>query len=303
MVDAASRNKFEISQNSELDYAHVKDVVEEIFNSYSDVVLTEEENEFDDVIDSFVPKRELNPKIWIDGELNKRVRLKLLDIADDFIDSLNIKWVKPKDIILTGSIVNYNWSKYSDFDLHILMDFTKVDERTDFVKEYFDSKKTIWNNIHDDIKIYGFPVELYVQDIHEKHTASGIYSLYKDKWIKEPSTDNFKNVKLDKETIIRKTLKYIKIIDSIDNSIEKYDDVHKDEVLSKKIKKIFNHIKGIRKQSLEDGGEMSIGNLIFKALRRLGYIEKLVKLRNLVYNKINTINESINFDEFLYDNE
>ena len=73
-------------------------------------------------------------------------RGQLLDIADDFTDSLQVDWVKPKDIIITGSIANYNWSEeYSDIDLHVLYDFKKVDKRVDFVKNYFDAKKKNWN--------------------------------------------------------------------------------------------------------------------------------------------------------------
>ena len=268
----------EISINSEYD------------NRLDDTLLNEDEEELNDIIQTFEPREGLNPKIWDEKKcLNKRVRLKLMDIANDFIDTLSINWVKPKDVILTGSLANYNWSKYSDFDLHILMDFNKVDDRKDFVKQYFDSKKTIWNDLHGEIKIYGFPIEVYVQDINEKHTASGIYSLFKDKWIKEPSKDNFKSIKDDVETIKNKTEKYIDSIEKLECLVNKNKDKHIDEVLGTKIKNLFNKIKRIRKEALNNGDEMSIGNLIFKTLRRMGYIERLVGLRNLVYNKINTI--------------
>ena len=279
--------------NKNLVYKTVEDLLNAVNESinednvYDEELLSEEEG-IEDVMDSFEPRNILNPKIWEDGTLNKRVRLKLLDIAQDFIESLNVDWVKPKDIILTGSIVNYNWSKYSDFDLHILMDFSKVDKKVDFVKEYFDSKKTIWNNTHDELKIYGYPVEVYVQDINEKHTASGIYSLYKDKWIKEPVKDKFQSAKLEIETIKNKTLKFVDLIDKLENEVN-ISDIHKNEVLLNKIKNTFKRIKGIRKEALSNGDEMSIGNLVFKALRRLGYIERLISLRNLLYDKVNTI--------------
>lgn len=259
-------------------------------SNIDNVLLNEDDVEIDNIVQTFEPKDTLNPKIWEDKKhLNKRVRLKLMDIANDFIETLEIKWVKPKDVILTGSLANYNWSNYSDFDLHILMDFEKVDKRTDFVKEYFNSKKTIWNDLHGEIKIYGFPVEVYVQDINESHTASGIYSLFKDKWIKEPSTDKFKSIQDDVETIKNKTKKYIGLIEKLEELVYNNKDSHIDEVLGSKIKNLFNKIKRIRKESLKNGDEMSIGNLMFKALRRMGYIEKLIDLRNLVYNKINTI--------------
>jgi predicted nucleotidyltransferase len=241
------------------------------------------------VLASFDVRKDLNNRVWQDNIMSSRVRLRLLDIADEFIEFLNVSWVEPKDVILTGSLANYNWSKYSDFDLHVLMDFEKVDKRTDFVKEYFDSKKTLWNEQHSHLKIYGFPVELYVQDINEEHTASGIYSLYKNKWIKEPEYDDLASVKLDKDTIKKKTLKFIKIIDKLVETFNKEKDTHKIEELSKKIKETWDKMKGTRKEALKKGNELSIGNLVWKCLRRLGYIEKLLDLKYQTYDKIKTI--------------
>ena len=54
---------------------------------------------------SFEPQDELNPKIWdSNGLLNPRVRMRLLDIADTFIDGLDIDWVEIDDIILKPGI-------------------------------------------------------------------------------------------------------------------------------------------------------------------------------------------------------
>ena len=69
----------------------------------------------------------------------------MLMIADDFFETLNVGWVDIDDIILTGSLANFNWSKFSDVDLHILVDFGEVDENEELVKEYFNSKKNLWN--------------------------------------------------------------------------------------------------------------------------------------------------------------
>ena len=61
---------------------------------------------------SFEVKDELNPKFWVNNKLNSRVRLRLLDIVNDYLKDLSIDWVEPQDVVLTGSIANYNWSKY-----------------------------------------------------------------------------------------------------------------------------------------------------------------------------------------------
>jgi len=240
-------------------------------------------------LSSFRPQNELNPKIWIGGKINSKVRLRLLDIADDFIESLNVGWVNVSDIILTGSLANYNWSRFSDFDLHILIDFSKVDERTDFVREYFNTKKNEWNNVHENLKIYGFPVEVYVQDTNEEHTASGVYSLNRNEWVVEPVKDNIKAIKLDKYFIKEKTMKYIKIITSLKKQVDETDDDAELRLLSKKVKGTFDILKGLRKEGLKARGEMHPYNVIYKFLRRLGYLDILLDLKAKTYDKLKSI--------------
>lgn len=71
------------------------------------------------------------------------------------------------------------------------------------------------------------------------------------------------------------------IDDIIDESKEKdYDE------LEPKIKKVWQKIKNYRKSGLEsESGEFSIGNLVFKLLRRNGYISKVMELKRNLYDK------------------
>ena len=291
MFDAAARDKFKLTGEKLDDYCHVID--EEIDNlpeSESNEYSLSKKDLSNPSVDlsSFRPQKELHPKIWPNGKLNSKVRLRLLDIADDFIETLKVGWAKPKDIILTGSLANYNWSKFSDFDLHIIIDFTEVDGRVEFVKDYFDSKKKIWNEQHENLKIYGFPVEVYVQDANEIHTASGIYSLERNKWLKTPEKDSIKAIKLNKFFIKEKAGKFIRQINALDDALNTADS-QQAEIIGNKAKALFDKIKGIRKESLAKGGEMSSGNIIFKTLRRTGYIEKLVDIKAKTYDKIYSI--------------
>lgn len=262
----------------------------EYFHVMEDVTIdeniTDEVDSQDINLSSFKLNKKLNPKIWKGEKLNPKVRLRLLDIADEFWDDLDISWVSPKDILLTGSISNYNWSKYSDIDLHILVDFNKVDERVDFVKEFFNSKKKIWNDVHETLKIYGFNVEIYVQDIKEEHTSSGIYSVNKDKWLIKPNKDESSSIGLNKYSIKEKSSKYMNKIDSLFDEFEETSDMYEIEEISKKVKMLYDRIKALRKDGLGKDGEMSDGNIIFKVLRRSGYLEKLIDLKALTYDKI-----------------
>lgn len=250
-------------------------------------------------LSSFKIKDDLNPDFWKDEILDSRVRLKLLDIADDFTDFLNVDWVEPEDITMTGSLANYNWSEeFSDIDLHIVIDYKKVDKRTDFVAEYFKSKKELWNQNHQDIKIYGYPVEVYVQDKSEPHASTGIYSLETNKWVvkpkrKEPSKDNLSAAEKSAESWI----------DKIDALIDRYypdlTDGQKEKVLSD-LDQTFNDIKQKRQNSFTNGGdELNKDNLTFKILRRNGYLDKVWDKKNEIYDDLMSINEGISNSDTL----
>ena len=53
------------------------------------------------------------------GRLNPIVARKLMEIADEIINSLDLD-VEVEDVIITGSIASYNWHELSDIDLHIM---------------------------------------------------------------------------------------------------------------------------------------------------------------------------------------
>lgn len=238
-------------------------------------------------LSSFNVRSNLNPRFWKDGHLDSRIRLQLMDVADDFISDLGID-VEPEDYIITGSLANYNWNKeFSDIDLHILIDFSKIDKRIDFVKEYFDDKRKIWNDQHN-IEIAGFPVEMYVQDVNELHTSTGVYSLDKDKWIETPSRKKLHANELNKQLVKEKVSK---ITEKIDGLLEDYNNVEDFQLedLLEKIEKLSKYVKNLRKRGFEHGGEYNNGNIIFKCLRRNGYLGKLLSLKNKVYDKLKSI--------------
>ena len=82
-----------------------------------------------DVIKSFSIQDNLNSEIWENGKLKVEILKKLRTIGKDFFKELELEPnVKLHDITLTGSISNYNWSKFSDVDLHLRLDFSEVDD-------------------------------------------------------------------------------------------------------------------------------------------------------------------------------
>lgn len=233
-------------------------------------------SDLDPVIKSFKLQDGLNPKIWDEFDINPEVREKLLEIAHDFYNSLELD-ADVKDITLTGSLSNYNWSKYSDFDLHILIDFKDVSDDVDLVKKLVDASKNLWNK-DNDIKIEGYDVEVYIQDINEKHRSTGVFSLLNNKWNIKPKKLDFE---IDEEMIEEKGSNIMSMIDDL----EKESDSMDYEKVKSNVKKIWEKVKKLRQSSLEEEGEYGVGNLVFKLVRRNGYLGKLMKLRKEAYEK------------------
>lgn len=239
--------------------------------------LIEDRDKDEKIIKSFESKDELSNNIFEKFEDNFKmrndVRKALLKIADEFIESLGVEFFI-HDIVLTGSLANYNWSNFSDVDLHILIDYKESRYNSDILKEFFDAKKNVWNEKHN-IVIKGFDVELYVQDIEEPHISSGVYSILNNNWIIEPEK---KTPKIDDRLILQKGEFYAKEIDKLIQLGQKINVLPQIDDLRKKL-------KSFRQCGLDKGGEYSYENLTFKLLRRNGYIEKLLKLKTTLTDK------------------
>lgn len=240
------------------------------------------------------PKNDLYPKLWDPNtkKLNHSINLKLKKIAEDFIRGFEYP-LNIKDIILTGSIANFNWNQFSDVDLHVLLDFNEIpDEYREAFKDYFNTKKEIWNKNHN-IMILGHEVEVYIQDTNEPHYSTGVYSVLNDKWVSQPV---FKRQDIDYEDVANKTDSFIEQINKLSELIFKKD-FQKAKAGVDNLKK---KIKRYRQAGLETGGEYSTENLVFKMLRNGGHLETLSNLKFQAYDSDMSIEEEIlNFQKTL----
>ena len=235
-------------------------------------------------IKSFYLKDDLNDRIWNGFDLDSEVRRDLLRIGQDFFEGTDIK-TDVIDIVLCGSLCNYNWSeRYSDYDLHIIVDMKNIDDNIELAEKLCDYAKKLWNSQHD-IKIKGYEVEVAIQDESDMKDSikagrmGGVFSLMKDEWIKKPQKVEFEP---DEKLIRMKSETVMESIDNLESEIEE----DKYENFKEKVDKVWKKIKDFRKSGLEsESGEFSIGNLVFKLLRRNGYVEKVVKMKNQSYDK------------------
>tara|TARA_R100000808_G_C2153133_1_gene163060 strand:+ start:1017 stop:2981 length:1965 start_codon:yes stop_codon:yes gene_type:complete len=248
---------------------------------YEDIILSLGSD--DDDLMAFDVRPELNQKIWDkDKRVRPGVKGALMDIVEEFLEGLDID-AEVKDIIITGSIANYNWSKFSDIDIHILVDFKEVNDNTEMVKRFFDSVRSNWNKLHD-IYVKGHEVELYLQDEKEPHISTGVYSLMDDRWLVKP-----KKVKpeIDKATATKKMKSMAREIDKLSAVY----DAGRHEDAFKMAENLKEKLKTMRRSGLESTGIYSPENLAFKMLRRSGDVEQLFSVYTQAYDKIYSLDQ------------
>ena len=201
----------------------------------------------------------LCPLIWNEKrQLREVVRARLLRIAKEFLDTHEII-SDVEDVIMTGSVANYNWSQYSDIDLHIIVaDPEDLEVKT----ELWSCAKTLWNATHD-VTVYGFDVELYIEAASNEHQSTGTYSLLNQEWIRRPR--QFDTSVVDIESTKKKADTMIKLIDNTIRSDAGHDAAQF----------VLDRVYSMRKTDLYANGELASGNLAFKIARNNGYIDDL----------------------------
>ena len=106
----------------------------------------------------------------------------------------------------------------------------------------------------------------------------GSYSLVSDKWIRVPEKENFT---IDEKKLKDKSQQWMDIIDGVLENAK--DDDLEDAI--KLVKKYKEKLRKYRACGLKKEGEFSYENLVFKFLRRNGYISKLENFKNKIADK------------------
>ena len=201
--------------------------------------------------------RRLNPKLWKNEQLKPEIKSQLLKIAEKFETFIGID-LEVIDYTITGSNANYTWTTYSDLDLHIIVKGMPGETE----RELFNAKKALWAEEHN-ITIKNLPVECYIQGSEEEHHSTGVYSIVADQWLEKP-----KKVKPNlNDAAIQK--KKDSLMHDIETALQSKD--------ISTLRDAKEKISKMRKAGLEKAGEWSTENIVFKALRNLGMIDKLTQ--------------------------
>jgi hypothetical protein len=221
------------------------------------------------MITEYETQKTLNPILWDGDHLHANLRVGFMKIAKAFYDFLEIE-ADILDVIIIGSSANYNWTKFSDIDLHVVINYLEVGDNLHLVRNYMHAKKSIWN-VNYPLKLKGMNIELYAQDVNEElHSSVGIYSLLHDKWVSKPSSTQ---ISIDDSAIQTKSEPYEYEIDSLRET---------DPHIDKKIQNIKQRLRHLRQTGLDAVGEYSIENMAYKHLRNQGYLERLKRIEQKI---------------------
>jgi hypothetical protein len=226
---------------------------------------------------------DLNRDIWNDdNKLKPEISEKLLRIARDFYEKLDLP-TPILDITFTGSMANYNWTKLSDIDLHIVVDYLAINENQELVRNYLMEAKSNWNRNHD-ITVKGHEVEIYVQDSNEPHHSTAVYSITSDNWLIKPQRKRFE---ASEDAIRQKADAFIARIDSLQRLSDqgKYEEVYGES------DRLRDKLGNYRQSGLESGGEFSTENLVFKYLRNTDEIERVYDFKKQAYDSMMSVVE------------
>jgi hypothetical protein len=201
----------------------------------------------------------LNPKLWDGEQLRPEVKSTLLKVADKFQEFIDLD-VPVLDIHITGGQVTYHYTEKSDLDLHLIIDYDKIDCDRE-VEELLDSKRLLFKEKYH-INIRGIPVEPGTED-QNRPTVSSAWSLKTDSWVREPK--NYSG-KINTEEVEKQSIQWQKIIRSVLNQ--------NDPETAQKVLKL---LRKYRKIGLKQTGEYGVENLVYKTLRNTGTLEQLVK--------------------------
>ena len=210
----------------------------------------------------------LNPTFWIGDSLKPEVNEALMKFAEAFAAYVDLDERAIVDVLLLGGNAGYNYTQYSDLDVHIVVDPKYIpDCNPDLLDQYYMDKKTLWELTHN-ITIYGVKAEPYIERPKvTRKKSQGVYSIMKKTWIQEPEK-------------VRGEVEEKEIEKKVNNFKTKIDAFIKNENVDG-LRELVKKLRDSRSVSLQKYGEYGFENMVFKELRNQGYIDKV---RTVVVN-------------------
>jgi len=218
------------------------------------------------LLKSLEPSENMSEVLWQDMRLREEAEDLLLQVANDFLSSLDLD-VPMKDLYIVGSMASLNYSEFSDIDLHIVLDFGDISSDKDLLRKYFYLAKSKWNRTRK-VMIGGHDVEIYVEDLSDERLPTATYSVMRKEWINQPSMEG---LEIDYQGVTKKVTEKMSEVDELESLYEdgEYKEAYEFGTL------LRQKIKRFRQAGLDKRGEYSNENLAFKLLRRSGALDRI----------------------------
>lgn len=205
----------------------------------------------------------LNQAIWDGDNLKEDVKGAIREIVQKYVEDSEILCMNDIiDIELLGSNASYNYTQYSDLDIHLVVNMEALSSDPTLVQIACNAEKALFNKAYS-FMVKGVEVELYVEDVKAATASNGIYSITKDEWIKKPEPIDIPDFIEDDE--------YLTILDNwmirAKNALN--------DTSSIEIQQFINDLYNLRRLSIMTDGEYGKGNLVFKEIRNAGLLQEL----------------------------
>lgn len=211
----------------------------------------------------------LNPALFQDDRLQPEVRRKLLRIARDFMEHMGVDVGGVSDITMSGSNAAYTYTPHSDIDVAVVIDYDRL-KNDEVYRELFLAKRLLFNDGHD-ITVRGYRVEIYVQDRAQSVKSLGEYSLLRDRWIQHPVK---RRAHLD-QTVTRH--KFEKLVQLSELALRSSD--------LDRVNRLLDLLWNYRRAGLDANGEFGPENLVYKAMRTEGILDRLHDHRDRLHSE------------------
>ena len=173
--------------------------------------------------------KQLNPDIWEKNKLLKQpVSDLLMRIVSSYLESirniqhLDIDNSDVKDIFIYGSCVNYFYTKKSDIDMCIVIDFDSVKKKNPDATVNLRTFKLYYYNwmMTHRVKIYGRKTDISIQDpkkffYGDRYRSGPAFSVMKNEWIYEPvivSDQEFRQIQKQARIVYKKIMHDFKCV-------------------------------------------------------------------------------------------
>ena len=228
-------------------------------------------------------KKALDGKVWngdgSDAKLKPEILDKLKKVAMDLWSGLAHGQAELLDIVMTGSTSGYRWLPNSDIDLHLIVQMGDFDADEALVDSYCRARTKLWNKEHE-VDIEGHPVEVYIQDVDEPHHAANVYSIMNNEWVKGPEEPE--EAAVNKMDVVYKAMHIAKDVERLIDTLKKKPSMNSIEAADR----LRERIRKMRAEGLQEEGELSVENIVFKVLRQVELLDQLDAAKREAYDSL-----------------